>query len=108
MRCEFRGLEGGQRLHRVDRGELELIANAHGVITPVNVFLSFCNPERILVLIVPSGTSRRTATSAYVSSEKNAGSMARRSSCVSDPSAARRISPRCLNARRSCGSAALV
>src|SRR5215510_863253 len=54
---------------------------------------SFASPERIRVFTVPSGWSSLAATSRYVSSEKNAVSMACRSWGVSASRACRRSRP---------------
>ena len=69
---------------------------------------SLCNPERIRVFIVPRGWFNRAATSAYVNSEKNAASIAFRSSGVRTARALRSAWLCCLNAMRSSGLAVPV
>src|SRR4051812_14650785 len=90
MLFECRYLAFRKLLHGIGAHFLRLIAGlvggarTHGLLPiSANACRSLCNPERMRVLTVPRGAFRRTATSAYVNSEKNAASMALRSSGVS-------------------------
>src|SRR5207237_6310498 len=85
MRFDRRHLAWRERVQRVCAHQLRLgaVIRAHGSLpVAANACRSFCKPERIRVLTVPSGWFKRAATSACVSSDKNAASTAFLSSSV--------------------------
>src|SRR6185369_7423506 len=105
-------LAGRQRLSHIGARYLAVLAavlleRTHGfALSTISMSRSLCNPERMRVLMVPSGWFSRAAASACVRPPKNVVSMAWRSSGVRTANAARSNSPCSRNWSTSLGSAA--